>query len=192
MRGRSSRRPKTGLGGRSAGVLEGGTGPPPARSPSRSRLRPERGAAGAIAPSDREPRGRRRRVRLRPSPFPFLHAFRSTSRPERLAIAIRRSEATRVPAGAGETVVLLRGTCIESRPPAMDAMPGTPPDRAPCSTLHGRTGRASGRVPVARQAAGTRGGWDSAVGWCRTELLPTRMPRGKPGERARSNPHREL
>jgi hypothetical protein len=165
------------------GVSEG-TSRPPVRPPGWS-------ATGVDERSYRRELPERRRHR-RCNPVPFASRLLPLDlRIRAAASAIRWSEATRV-APAGETVVPLRGPCIESRPPAMDAMPGTPPDRAPCSTHSGRTGRAKSQAPVARQAAGTRGGWDSAVGWCKTELPPARVPRGMPGEPASLNTHREL
>jgi hypothetical protein len=91
-----------------------------------------------------------------------------------------------------ESVVPLRRPCIESRPPAMDAIPGPPPDRAPCSTLSGRTGRAPHRCSRARRAWGARGARNSAVGWCRPSSSRAARAADSPGDPASLNPHREL
>jgi hypothetical protein len=155
------------------------------RAPPGPATAPGRRSRGARPPQGPRPPGA--------APFPFPHASPcspSSGSGRSFCAPAARTDRAR-PRPERESVVPPRGPCIESRPLVMNAIPGTPPDRAPCSTLHGWTVRARHRCSRARQATGARGPRNSDVGWCQTSS--SRAARVAPGpvDPAYLGPHGE-
>jgi len=130
----------------------------------------------------------------RASPFRPPHASVARSSGQlwigaaaRCARRVRLARSGSTASTGSETVVLRIRPCIESRPPAMDAILGPPQDRAPGSSRSDGADRARGR-PRSHHSSGTRGARNSDVGWYHPGSPPAARGAVRPGDPASGDP----